>query len=288
MLGKKKKQAEAAQAVAEMDTQPKKTRKMKEEKEPRKYLPGEPVWYDYYYMTKKETTLYTVLGALLFMAIGWVFYRSIIAMLIMAPLGIVFRNSMNQALIKKRKKNLMLQFKDMLYSLSSAVSSGSSVENAIEQSLVDMKKQYGEENVDIVQELELMTSRLAVNQNIEEIFSDFGERSGLEDIQNFSNIFEISKRTGGNLVDIIRQTSSIISEKIEVKLEMDTMLSGKKMEQKVLTVIPILVVFLLTEFSGGFVDVLFTTLVGRITSTIVLLTIVIGYFWSKKITDIEI
>lgn len=258
------------------------------QQEERKYLPGEPVWYDYYYMTKKELVIYSLIGATGSALIAWIFYRSLIVTLFALPLGILFPKYMNSILIARRKKQLMLQFKDMLYSLSSAVSSGSSVENALEIALRDMKQQYGEDNIDIIQELELMVSRLHVNQNIEEIFSDFGQRSGIEDIRNFANIFEISKRTGGNLVDIIRQTSNIITEKIDVKLEMDTLLAGKKMEQKVLTAIPIVMVFVLTEATGGFMDVIFTTIPGRITATVTLLIIGIGFLWSKKITDIEI
>ena len=262
--------------------------KNKKQKEPRKYRPGEPVWYDYYYMTKQEWLLYSLLGALGVGLIGYIFYRSPVITMIVMPLGLLFPKYMNGVLIARRKRQLMLQFKDMLYSLSSAVSSGSSIENAVESTLRDMQQQYGEDGVDIVQELELMVSKLHVNQNIEEIFADFGQRSGIEDISNFANIFEISKRTGGNLVDIIRQTSNIITEKIDVKLEMDTLLSGKKMEQKVLTIIPIVMVFVLTEATGGFMDVIFTTIAGRVTATIVLAIIAVGFFWSKKITDIEI
>lgn len=261
---------------------------LKKQKQKRKYWPGEPVWYDYYYMTLAEKLLYSLLGAVGAGAVGFIFYRSLLISVLFTPLGLLFAGYMNKTLIARRKRQLMLQFKDMLYSLSSAVGSGASIENAVEITWRDMQQQYGTEGVDIVQELELMVSKLAINQNIEEVFADFGLRSGLEDIQNFANIFEISKRTGGNLVDIIRKTSAMITEKIDVKLEMDTLLSGKKMEQKVLTVIPIVMVLILTEATGGFMDVIFTTMAGRITATITLVMIAVGYFWSKKITDIDI
>ena len=35
----------------------------------------------------------------------------------------------------------------------------------------------------------------------------------LEDIKTFADIFVVSKRTGGNLVQIIRQTTDIIADK---------------------------------------------------------------------------
>lgn len=254
----------------------------------RKYEDSEPIYYDYYYTPFIYQILYSLIGMIAIALLGYVFYRSLLLSLIISPIGIKFNSYMNTLLRDRRKKALTLQFKDMLYSLSSSVSSGMSIENSISSTIADMKMQFGEENVYIVDELELMQSRLNTNQNIEDIFADFGNRSAVEEIKSFANIFEISKRTGGNIVDIIRNTSNIITDKIEIKLEMDTMLSGKKMEQKVLSVMPILMVYFMTVSAGDFMQMLFTTIVGRITSTIVLTVIIIGYFWSKKIADIKI
>ena len=122
-----------------------------------------------------------------------------------------------------------------------------------------MERQYVDPRTHIIQELELIVSKLSMNQNIEDLLIDLSERSGIDDIRTFANIFEISKRTGGNLIQIIRQTSDVISQKIETKQEIDTLLAEKKMEQKVLTVMPILLMLLLTQTTGDFMAPLFTT-----------------------------
>ena len=181
-----------------------------------------------------------------------------------------------------------MQFKDMLYSLSSAVSAGNSVERALVIARDDMVSQYGESNVFIVQELELMVSRISINLNIEDVFADFAERSGLEDIKTFADIFEVAKRTGGNLVQIIRRTTDVIADKIEVETEIDTALSGKKMEQKVVTIMPIALTLFMTVSTDGFMDPIFTTLSGRLVSTVALALILAGALWSNSITNIEI
>ena len=244
--------------------------------------------YSVYVMGLSERIMYILLAAAGLFVVGYVFYHSLIMSAIFAALGILFPKIRTQQIISARKRKLTLQFKDMLYSLSSAVGAGSSVESAMSHVLSDLEQQYGDSEAMMVKELELMVSKLSMNQNIEDVFADFAERSGIEDVKTFANIFEISKRTGGNMVQIIRQTVSVIAEKIEIQQEMQTLLSGKKMEQRVLTVVPVALVFMLTITTDGFMEPIFTTVAGRIVATIALVMIGVSYFWSKKITDIQI
>jgi tight adherence protein B len=232
--------------------------------------------------------LYLVLAAAALFALGYVFYRNILVSFVFMLLAIKYPGMRQKEIAQERQRQLTLQFKDMLYSLSSAVGAGSSVENAVSIALEDMKQQYGDPNTMIIRELELMRSRLSFGQNIEDVFDDFGKRSHIEDVQTFANIFDISKRTGGDIVKIIRQTTDVISQKIETKNEIETSLSGRKMEQKVLTVMPIVLVLCLTYLTGGFMDVIFTTWKGRLIATIGLALVMIGSLWSKKITDIRV
>lgn len=244
--------------------------------------------YNVYHMPNGEKLLYLFLAAVCLYAVGFVFYRNVMISALFALLAFKYPAIKTKAIIRKRKKQLTLQFKDMLYSLSSAVSGGNSVERALEIAREDMLSQYGDTNVPIVEELDLMISRISLNQNIEDVFADFAVRSGLEDVKTFAEIFEVSKRTGGNLVMIIRQTTDVIADKIEIETEIDTALSGKKMEQKVVTVMPIALTFFMTVSTDGFMDPVFYTSGGRLVATVALMLIVIGALWSNAITNIEI
>lgn len=285
MLGKKKEKEEIEKA--EQEGKATKKRKRKKEQEVAVYENG-AVNYNVYVMSVGEKVFYILLAAAGLWVLGYIFYRSVPLSCVLALLSLKFPKYQTQVLMKKRKQKLNQQFKDMLYSLSSAVSAGNSVERGFSLALDDMMNQYADPNAYIVKELELIVSKLSLGQNIEEILLDFGQRSGLEDIVTFANIFEISKRTGGNLVRIIRQTTDTIADKIEIESEIDTMLSGKKMEQKVLVAMPIFLVFVLTQTTEGFMTPIFTTFEGRMIATFSLLLIAISYFWSKKITDIQV
>jgi flp pilus assembly protein tadB-like protein len=263
-------------------------REKKEKQTPTKYLETSQLDYSIYVMTKQEYIFYLILAALVLFAIGYIFYQNIIVSLVFALLAFKYPSIRAKEIAANRQKALSLQFRDMLYSVSSAVNAGASVETSISMAMKDMEKQYADPNTLIIKELDLMASRLSFGKNIEEIFKDFAFRSKNEDVLTFSNIFDISKRQGGNIMQIIRQTTDVISEKIETKTEIETSLSGKKMEQKVLTAMPILLVLFMTKTTGGFMDAVFHTVTGRIAATAAIACILIGFLWSKKITDIEV
>lgn len=244
--------------------------------------------YSTYYMTKQEIILYTAIGCAVMFVLGYIFYRSIIVSVLFALLGFKYPEIKTKEIISSRQKKISYQFKDMLYAMQSAVSSGTSVENAVTMALEEMKKQYADPNTIIIKELELMVNRISVGTNIEEVFADFAARTHNEDVFTFSNIFEISKRTGGNIVEIMRESTSVISEKIEVKGEIDTKLAGRKSEGKVMVAMPILLIFFMSKTTGEFMEPVFTTFTGRIAATVSLALIIVGALWMNKITDIEV
>ena len=266
----------------------KKKRKTGEKRIPTRRLETAQVDYAEYVMTKGEKILYATAAAVVLFSVGYIFYRNLIVSAILALFCLKFPSIQCRTIIQRRQKELSLQFKDMLYSLSSAVNSGASVETGITMARDDMLKQYANPKTIIIEELNLMVSRLSFGLNIEEVFADFAKRSHNEDVLTFANIFEISKRQGGNIMQIIRQTTNVISEKIETKSEIETALSGRQMEQKVMTAMPILMVFFMTKTTDGFMDPIFNTIGGRIIATVGLLLIGAGYLWSQKITNIEV
>lgn len=52
--------------------------------------------------------------------------------------------------------------------------------------------------------------------------------SKVEDIMYFAEIFRYAKRSGGDLMAVIKNTAQIIQQKEEVMSEVDTIISGKK------------------------------------------------------------
>lgn len=244
--------------------------------------------YDIYQMSKKERLFYICIAAGGLFFIAYVFYKSIILSALVTPLALYYPRVKTKEIIERRKRELSLQFKEALYALSSSLIAGRSVEAAFKESLKDLALIYPDPNTYIIQEFEYITRRIEMNETIEDALNDFANRAHLEDIDSFVDVFSISKRSGGNIVDIIKNTSSIIGDKLQIKQEIDTLLSQRKFEQKVLNIMPIAMILLLTWTTGDYMAPVFNTIVGRIAMTVAVLLLGLAYYLSKKITSIEV
>lgn len=244
--------------------------------------------YDVYVMTKSEKMFTIVVAAIALFAVGYVFYHSLILSALLALFAVKAPKIRTRQIIDKRKNQLSLQFKDMLYSLSSALSVGKSVETGIRDSLQDLQVIYPDSETDILVELGLILRGLGMNNTIEDMFGQFAERAHLEDIDNFVDIFVTCKRTGGDLIEVMRSTSNTIGDKIEVKQEIETMISGKKYEFNFLMILPVIMVLFLTLTSGDYMAPVFTTIVGRIAMTAAIAIFALAYVVGSKIMKINI
>ena len=246
-----------------------------------------PEDYSIYRYEPEEWLLYAGIGAGVMGLVGWVFYRSFFIVIIAAALGLVYPGILKKAMAEKRRNVLRVQFKDLLYYLGSSLSAGKSVEQAVGQAYIILQSLYPGKKSDIVRETELILRRLQMNENIEGILKDFAIRSGIEEIHHFADVFSVCKRTGGNLIEVIRTTAAMISERIEIKQEIETGLAAKKQEQRLLSLSPVAMVMFISGMSGEFMEPLFTTPAGRVVMTISMLMSGLGVLISNRIMNIR-
>ncbi|HHY06608.1 MAG TPA: pilus assembly protein TadB, partial [Clostridia bacterium] len=176
----------------------------------------------------------------------------------------------------------------VLYALSSSLMVGRSVESAFKESLKDLALLYPDSQMYIIQEFTYIVRRLEMNETIEEVLADFAQRAHLEDVDSFVDVFVISKRTGGNIVEIIRNTSAIIGDKLQIKQEIETLLAQRKLEQKILNMMPLAMILLLTWTTGDYMEPVFTTLEGRLIMTVAVFLLGLASYLSQKIMSIEV
>lgn len=127
-----------------------------------------------------------------------------------------------------------------------------------------------------------------MNEPVEKALADFANRSHMEDIKSFADVVSICKLTGGNLVRVIKNTSDIISGKIEVEQEVELILSGKKYEQKVLNLMPLVFIGLINFGGSGYTDPLYQSPTGYLLMALSLGIVTASYLISKKIMDIKV
>ncbi len=244
--------------------------------------------YNEYSIPLQLKLLYALSAAAVVFAISYMFYRSLVISMIISPSGICYLRYKRKQIIYKRKRELNLQFKDLLISLASSLSAGKPLEKSFVGALSDLYVLYPSDDAHIVRETKIIINKLSLNVSIEDAISDFADRSDIDDIKNFSDVIIICKRTGGNLVEAIKNSSRIISEKIEMKQEIETLLSSRKFEQKILNTMPIAMIFILSTTAGEYIKPVFITITGRIAVTLCLVLLIVAYLISNKIMNIKL
>lgn len=244
--------------------------------------------YSVYVMSRREKEKYTAMAAGGLFIIAFVFFQNVWIAALFSLGGLFGPGCMVRELVKKRKKELSLQFKDALYALSSALGSGRSVESAFRAALNDLRIIYPDENAYIITEFSYICRRIELNEPVEKALADFGRRSQIEDIINFADVIAICMRTGGNLVSVVKNTSGAISGKIEVEQEIELILAGRRYEQKVLNVMPLVFIGLVNFGGSGYTDPLYSSLTGYLLMALSLGILAASYLFSKRIMDIKV
>lgn len=243
--------------------------------------------YSEYRFRAKESVLYISEGMLLVAVIGYFFYRSWAACVCLVPMLFLFLREKRKELAKKQRLELGMQFKDLILAVAANQKAGYSIENAFRESYRDMAMLYGEEEI-ICVELKYIIMGLDNNVTIEKLLYSLGMRSNLPDIVQFADVFLIAKRNGGNMTEILAKTAAVIEQKAETDKEIQLMISAKKMEQKIMNMVPFLIIFYVGSTSKGFFDVLYHNLIGVIIMTVCLGFYIAAYLLSRRIVDIEV
>lgn len=219
--------------------------------------------------------------------LAWLFYRSWWGMLLSPVVFIVYTRSYRNMQIKKQKERLLYEFKDTMQALSSALLAGYSMENAWRDTERELQELHGEQSI-MLTEVHRMNAAVRMNEPIEHVLTEFAGRSGCEEIESFAEIFVFAKRSGGDFVKIIGTTVKKLSGKIEVEQEIATVLAGKKLEGRVMNIMPLLILAYMTLTAGDFLDVLYGNSLGACIMTAVLVGYALALKLSARILDIRI
>lgn len=243
--------------------------------------------YNQYQFTKGNWIEYSIKVILKTFLISYLFFDSYKAVLLGIPIGFEIYNSMKKVKIEERKKELLYQFKEMMQVLLTSLSAGYSLEQAMILAKKDMLLIFEEKSL-IMKEMNDIERGLEINIPIEKLFQDFGRRSNNEDIKNFANVLVAAKRNGGNINRMIHKTINSITDKWMVEEEIQTMITAKKLEVKIMTMMPYIMIFYLQFTNREFFGILYHNFIGQIIMIVYLVVIYIAEYWGNHIMEIRV
>lgn len=168
------------------------------------------------------------------------------------------------------------QFKECIHSVAASLRAGYAPVGAFAESRKDMVMMYGIDS-EIVRRLDGVQIGIKNNQSLEELLLQWGRDSDAEEVSEFAEVFAIAKRSGGSVLGVIENTALMIQNRMEAEREIETLLSNKRMEQKIMSAMPFLLVLYLQLGNPGYFDVLYGNAFG-----VAVMTVMLGVFlWSQ-------
>ena len=247
-----------------------------------------PRSYREYVLNREDKIKFLFLCGIGLMAVAFLFYHSILLSLIFSLLAYPCLGPYRSYLADKRRKELKEQFRDVLYSISASISAGRQMPEALAEAGQNMRTIYREDAL-IVLELDNMAKRLnEYRESEEEILKEFAVRTGIEDISDFVDIYLTCRETGGDLIRVLSKASDVIMDKITIEKEIRTITAQKQFEAKILTAIPFVILLFLQLVSPEYLSAMYEGIRGRLLMTAAMGGIGISYWWSMKLTKIEI
>lgn len=242
--------------------------------------------YRIYQFTPKERILAFLEGMLLNAVIALLFYDSFWAMIPGLILVALYLKEKKRQLARKRMHRLRIELKEFLNALIAALQTGRSMENAFAEGLKDTAEYLEEETV-FVLEMKKICAGVSVGEPLEKLLSEFSRRSHLEELEYFAEVFSIGKRSGGNIIFIMKNTIRMIQERMDAEEEIYTVIADKQLEFYVMCIIPLAIIVYLRIGAGTLVSCLYGNVTGILVMTVCLCIYGGCYLYGKRLLEIE-
>lgn len=234
--------------------------------------------------------LYCIVGLAIFLsayAVAWVFYRidaiSLIIGICALPLLRVYESNR----IKKIKDRVEEEFYELNQVLIAELETGVPMQMGL-ANIANMINADGFYNFEYMEEeLYRWIRGLEMGERLDAILMNFGKISGEDSIVEYAKLISICTLRGGNLFEVISSTNEVLSEKRQMKRDVEVLIAEKKLEQAAMSAMPIFILLMLQVLAPEFISPLYESAVGRICMTVLLLIFALSFFWAKKLSSLK-
>ena len=244
--------------------------------------------YKEYQFTRKEK-IYEMFRTFVILCLtGMLFFGSLSGAVVLLPAGIFVMRDRREKKRKERLSSLRNDFKDFVVSFASSIQAGYTMEQSVLIGMEDLKRMYPKGGRAMLDELFWIHQQLKLQIPCDELFAGLAERSGLEEIRSFAVVLGVGRKQGGNLVQITRRTAEHINKKIQVQMEMEQTVAGKRMEKNIMFFMPYFMILYLRLTNASYMEILFTTLAGHIIMLLCLILLWAADRWAEHLVKIQL
>lgn len=217
----------------------------------------------------------------------WIAYNDWRALPLVIPIAYFVIRALRDERARKEHQLLEQRFRTFLDLLQAALGAGNSMEHAVMQVTADLEKSYGKDDV-LVRPLLRICHGITLREPVEKLFSAFGEESGQEDIRCFGEILMVAKRTGGDLARTMAVCRRTLCERIDLRLEIASLVASKQFEQRIMSLVPALIILYLRLSFGSLMERLYKNPAGIVIMSAALLLYGFSLWLGKRMVRIEV
>jgi tight adherence protein B len=191
-----------------------------------------------------------------FLIAGLVLTRSAVMGLLLAVLGLALPGIWLRFRRAKRLKAVTAALPDAADLLARALRAGHSMSQAIEVMAERAPQPLAAEFARVFQQ-----QRLGVSQR--DVLLEMSQRIPSRDLHFLITAILVQRDTGGDLVEILDRTTTVLRERIRVQGQVQVNTAQGRLTGWILSLLPVVLLIVLSLFSPGYSDILFTDPMGR-------------------------
>lgn len=203
------------------------------------------------------------------------------------PLCLPIMRRLEDRAEKRRKDRLSEEFGEALAGVVTGLRAGYSPENAFRETAADMSFRFGS-GAEMTRELVVITKGLDNRVPLSRLLEDFAARSGVMEIRDFAQVFQIASMNGGNMVQVMEQTETLLQERLEVEREIRLLVSSRQLELRIMEAVPFAIILYISLTNRGFFDPLYHNPAGAAFMTACLALYLAACALGEKIADIRL
>ncbi|WP_026701264.1 type II secretion system F family protein [Salibacterium aidingense] len=230
-----------------------------------------------------------LLGAFALFCIGLVFFRTTVLAVLFSLLALYFPKYRRGRLERKKTQLFLQQFRSAMGSIASSIRAGASLQIALKRCEDDLKKELiAHKSQPVLEEMNEINHDIQFGMSVDEALRQFKEKMQLEDVTQFVDSLLAVRSKGGNITQVIQNTSERISDKIMVQQEIQVATAQKRMEANILSIFPVVIVLLIMVVSPDYLQPMYESAAGTFMLFIGALLLLANFFIGKKVTNIDL
>jgi tight adherence protein B len=157
------------------------------------------------------------------------------------------------------------------------------------QSLIQAVNEVSKQtNEPLSEEFKKVYDSVALGISLEDALSQTSNNITSSQYKLFIDAIRISNITGAKLSDILEKIEKSVAKQTEIYSKVEALTAQGKMSGMIVSIVPFFIILFVYLLEPDIMGILFTTAIGNIIFFIAVLMLLLGSFFMKKLTEIDI